>query len=151
MAALVEEPGHRLDDFPHLKGWFDGIAARPAVQRGVEVLAGLRKPLADDKAREILFGATQYQRRCVGTRARSASHTVASESLGARQSPRGESDPPEPTLGAFGTHERLNWLVLKKRNRKVPRCFLISASEYSLRATSGPSGQTPCVRSCHAV
>ena len=47
---------------PHLKGWFDDIAARPAVQRGVEVLAGLRKPLRDDKAREILFGATQYQR-----------------------------------------------------------------------------------------
>jgi GSH-dependent disulfide-bond oxidoreductase len=50
-------------DFPHLKGWFDEIAARPAVQRGVEVLASLRKPLADDKAREMLFGATQYQQR----------------------------------------------------------------------------------------
>jgi GST-like protein len=50
-------------DFPHLKGWFDEVAARPAVQRGVEVLAGMRKPLADDKAREILFGARQYQRR----------------------------------------------------------------------------------------
>jgi GST-like protein len=25
-------------DFPHLKGWFDEIAARPAVQRGVKVL-----------------------------------------------------------------------------------------------------------------
>ena len=50
-------------EFPHLKGWFDEIAARPAVQRGVEVLAGLRKPLAGDKEREVLFGATQYQRR----------------------------------------------------------------------------------------
>ena len=52
-----------LDDYPTLKRWFDGVAARPAVQRGVEVLAGLRKPLQDDKAREILFGAQQYQRR----------------------------------------------------------------------------------------
>src|SRR6476620_756953 len=26
-------------DYPHLKGWFDEIAKRPAVQRGVEVLA----------------------------------------------------------------------------------------------------------------
>ncbi len=52
-----------LDDYPALKRWFDGIAARPAVQRGVEVLAGLRKPLHDDKAREVLFGAQQYQRR----------------------------------------------------------------------------------------
>jgi GSH-dependent disulfide-bond oxidoreductase len=49
-------------DFPHLKGWFDEIAARPAVQRGVEVLASQRKPLVDDKAREMLFGAVQYRR-----------------------------------------------------------------------------------------
>ena len=51
------------NDYPHLKGWFDEIGARPAVQRGVEVLAGLRKPLVDDKAREVLFGAQQYERR----------------------------------------------------------------------------------------
>ena len=51
------------NDYPHLKGWFDEIAARPAVQRGVEVLADLRKPLVDDKAREVLFGAEQYQKR----------------------------------------------------------------------------------------
>jgi GSH-dependent disulfide-bond oxidoreductase len=51
------------NDHPHLKGWFDEIAARPAVQRGVEVLAGLRKPLTDDKAREQLFGNAQYRMR----------------------------------------------------------------------------------------
>ncbi|HEX7440670.1 MAG TPA: glutathione binding-like protein [Caldimonas sp.] len=51
------------NDFPHLKGWFDEIAARPAVKRGVEVLAGLRKPITGDKERDILFGARQYQRR----------------------------------------------------------------------------------------
>ncbi len=50
-------------DYPHLKGWFDEIAARPAVMRGVEVLAGLRKPVTDDKAREVLFGKTQYRQR----------------------------------------------------------------------------------------
>ena len=50
-------------DYPHLKGWFDEIAARPAVKRGVEVLASQRKPLHDDKARETLFGGTQYQQR----------------------------------------------------------------------------------------
>jgi GSH-dependent disulfide-bond oxidoreductase len=49
-------------DYPHLKGWFDEIAARPAVKRGVEVLAKERKPITDDKAREVLFGATQYSR-----------------------------------------------------------------------------------------
>jgi GST-like protein len=50
-------------DFPHVKAWFDRIAARPAVKRGVAVLADRRRPITDDKAREILFGATQYQRR----------------------------------------------------------------------------------------
>jgi len=50
-------------DHPHLKGWFDEIGARPAVQRGVEVLADQRKPLVDDKAREALFGDRQYTRR----------------------------------------------------------------------------------------
>ena len=49
-------------DYPHLKGWFDEIAARPAVLRGVEVLATHRKPLVDDQSREILFGSAQYQR-----------------------------------------------------------------------------------------
>jgi GSH-dependent disulfide-bond oxidoreductase len=49
-------------DYPHLKGWFDEVAARPAVLRGVEVLAKERKALTDDKAREILFGSMQYQR-----------------------------------------------------------------------------------------
>jgi GSH-dependent disulfide-bond oxidoreductase len=50
-------------DYPHLKAWFDKIAARPAVMRGVAVLADLRKPITDDKARDVLFGASQYQKR----------------------------------------------------------------------------------------
>jgi GSH-dependent disulfide-bond oxidoreductase len=50
-------------DYPHLKGWFDEIAGRPAVKRGVEVLASAHKPITDDKSREVLFGATQYQKR----------------------------------------------------------------------------------------
>ena len=54
--------GIEWSEFPHLKGWFDEIAARPAVMRGVEVLADRRRPITDDKAREILFGAEQYRR-----------------------------------------------------------------------------------------
>jgi GST-like protein len=50
------------NDFPHLKGWFDEIAARPAVQRGVQVLADRRKPLVDERARQVLFGDEQYKR-----------------------------------------------------------------------------------------
>jgi GSH-dependent disulfide-bond oxidoreductase len=50
-------------EFPHVKRWHDAIAARPAVIKGVTVLADLRKPLVDEKAKEALFGATQYQKR----------------------------------------------------------------------------------------
>jgi len=50
-------------DYPHAKRWFDEIGERPAVKRGVELLADLRKPLTDDKARDVLFGTTQHQRR----------------------------------------------------------------------------------------
>jgi len=50
-------------DYPALKAWFDLIEKRPAVQRGVTVLASLRKPTHDDKSKEMLFGKTQYQKR----------------------------------------------------------------------------------------
>jgi GSH-dependent disulfide-bond oxidoreductase len=55
--------GVTLDEFPNVKRWHETIAERPAVQRGVEVLSSLRAPLQDDRAREVLFGATQYQKR----------------------------------------------------------------------------------------
>ena len=56
---------HGIDwaDYPHLKRWYDLIAARPAVERGVQILASLRKPITTDTARESLFGTTQYQKR----------------------------------------------------------------------------------------
>ncbi|HUR89213.1 MAG TPA: glutathione binding-like protein [Ramlibacter sp.] len=55
--------GIELDELPHLKAWFERIEQRPAVQRGVAVLADRRRPITDDKAREVLFGKTQYERR----------------------------------------------------------------------------------------
>ena len=46
----------------HVVRWLDAIAARPAVVRGLAVPPRDDKPL-DARAREVLFGATQYQRR----------------------------------------------------------------------------------------
>ena len=59
-----ERQGVNIADYPNLKRWFDSIAARPAVERGVKVLSDLsRSGPMDEKQREILFGATQYAKR----------------------------------------------------------------------------------------
>ena len=56
--------GVDMEQFPNVKRWFDAINERPAVKRGLAVLADVRRPPPDDpKWRENLFGATQYQRR----------------------------------------------------------------------------------------
>lgn len=62
-ARSAANQGIDWTDFPHAKRWFDEIAARPAVQRGVQVLADLRKPLDNQQARSALFGTQQYQKR----------------------------------------------------------------------------------------
>ena len=53
-----------LANYPHFKRWFDEISERPAVKRGVEVLADHRStgPISKEQ-REMLFGDKQYQRR----------------------------------------------------------------------------------------
>ena len=56
-----------------------------------------------------------------------AKQTFALASEGARQSPRGDSDPPEEIFGQLGSAERLNWLA-KKRTRKTESQCRISPS-----------------------
>jgi GST-like protein len=60
-----EWQGVVLAEYPNLERWFNVVAARPAVQRGLAVLAELkRKPKELSEAeREILFGSKQYERR----------------------------------------------------------------------------------------
>ncbi|HWI78752.1 MAG TPA: glutathione binding-like protein [Ramlibacter sp.] len=58
-----QNQGIVLSDYPRLNAWFDKIAARPAVERGVKVLADLRRAIRTDKEKEILFGKTQYEQR----------------------------------------------------------------------------------------
>ena len=50
--------------FPNFLRWFDEIAERPAVKRGMSVLAEKRrKHTISDDAKKILFGDRQYERR----------------------------------------------------------------------------------------
>lgn len=59
--------GVELDGYPHVRRWFDAISARPAVQRGVNLLVAEGKAAAEDPRRhDNLFGSRQYARR--GTR-----------------------------------------------------------------------------------
>ena len=53
-----------LAHYPHVKRWHDAIVARPAVQRGVQVLAeSQRKGGMSAEERENMFGKTQFQAR----------------------------------------------------------------------------------------
>ncbi|RYF61241.1 MAG: glutathione S-transferase family protein [Comamonadaceae bacterium] len=58
-----QNQGIVLDEFVHLQTWFNAITDRPAVQTAVQTLADRRKPITDKKAREMLFGKKQYQKR----------------------------------------------------------------------------------------
>jgi GST-like protein len=59
---LYQGNGIDLADFPHFARWFEELMARPAVQRGLAVPPRSDAPM-DEKAREVLFGKAQYERR----------------------------------------------------------------------------------------
>ncbi len=46
----------KLDEFPHLSGWFERLMARPAVIRGLAAGKELRKPVMSDAEKKHLFG-----------------------------------------------------------------------------------------------
>lgn len=51
--------GQKLEDFPHLKRWFETIQARPAVQRAYQVAQEINsRPVVSDASRSILFDQT---------------------------------------------------------------------------------------------
>jgi GST-like protein len=56
-----ERRGIDLAHYPAVQRWHDAIAARPAVQRGVEVLSERqRRGSMTDAEREVMFGKTQF-------------------------------------------------------------------------------------------
>ena len=60
----AEARGINLADYPNVRRWHDAIALRPAVQRGLSVLAEnqRRGPLTAAE-REVMFGHTQFSPR----------------------------------------------------------------------------------------
>ncbi len=56
-----ERQGQKLEDFPHLKRWFEEIKARPATvrayARGKEINPQFAAPMSED-AKKVLFGQT---------------------------------------------------------------------------------------------
>ncbi|MAB13930.1 MAG: glutathione S-transferase [Parvibaculum sp.] len=58
----AKNQGQQLENFPHLKKWFERVSARPAVRRGFALGRDLRQGTLGDKtkdaekARKILFG-----------------------------------------------------------------------------------------------
>ena len=62
-AAYLELP---TDEFPNVLRWQATMAARPAVERGMALLADKRQAppeKMDEKTREILYGKKQFERR----------------------------------------------------------------------------------------
>ena len=60
----AEARGVDLEAYPNAKRWFDVIASRPAVQRGLQVLASEHSNAPHDaKSWDVMFGKTQFQRR----------------------------------------------------------------------------------------
>ena len=58
--------GHDENNYPNVKRWLDAIEVRPAVQRGLEVLADERRDISkgmDEETRRNLFGDAQYSPR----------------------------------------------------------------------------------------
>jgi GST-like protein len=60
--------GGSLDEFSNVENWLDVVEARPAVQRGMNVLAERSRSIDhSDKVRDILFGDSQINQKLSNT------------------------------------------------------------------------------------
>ena len=60
---IAQREPEQLEPLPHLRRWLEALGNRPAVKRGLAVMADLpQKPLTDEE-RSILYGKQQFERR----------------------------------------------------------------------------------------
>ncbi|MBC7136623.1 MAG: glutathione S-transferase N-terminal domain-containing protein [Oceanibaculum nanhaiense] len=59
-----DRQGVDIEQYPEVKRWRESLEARPAVQKGLAVLAEHRRtgPITDEQ-REVMFGKKQYEKR----------------------------------------------------------------------------------------
>jgi GST-like protein len=53
----------QLESRPNFKRWLDAIGERPAVKKGVAVMADLPQQPMTEEARSILYGSKQFEKR----------------------------------------------------------------------------------------
>jgi len=112
-------PYHRIEDAHYARN--AEIRSRRQAPRNIAMACGTLEEFTLAVAeREATFQALVAKldppHSLSGTPASSSSsHTLALASDGARQSPRGDSEPPDEIFGPLGSAERLNWLSSKKR------------------------------------
>jgi GST-like protein len=63
VVAAVKAQPEQLDTRPNLKRWIAALAARPAVQKGMAVMAGQPQQPLSEEERSILYGSKQHERR----------------------------------------------------------------------------------------
>ena len=61
-SLIYKRSGHDMADYPHVQRWQAALAARPAVQRGMDLLKEHRRkgPMTEE-AKRVLFGEEQYR------------------------------------------------------------------------------------------
>jgi GST-like protein len=60
---LAEREPEQLKELPHFRRWLEAIGQRPAVKRGLAVMADTPQQPLTEEEKSILYGKKQFERR----------------------------------------------------------------------------------------